>query len=102
METFRRQRETFRNRYIRLLKDPETLPFATTLFQAGDLLIGSARVWAQQVKADADIAALTSTGPSPQLARAQAVREAAVTERARHWGEAQRLILQATALAAMR
>ena len=102
MDTFRRQRETFRNRYIRLLKDPETQGLSATLFQAGDVLIGSAQVWARQVKAEAEIASLTPNGSSPQLSRAQAARDAAVTERARQWELAQRLILQATALSATR
>ena len=103
MDTFRRQRESFRNRYIRLLNDPETQGLATTLYQAGDLLIGSARVWMRQVKAEAEIAELTPTGgSSTQLSRAQAAREAAVTERARQWELAQRLILRATTLTATR
>lgn len=100
MDAFRRQWETFRNRYIRLLDDPETRGLATALFQAGDLLIGSAQVWGRQVKAEAEIADLTPNGSSTQLSRAQAEREAAVTERARQWELAQRLILQATTLAA--
>lgn len=100
MNTLRRQWGAFRNRYIRLLNDPETQGLAATLFQAGDLLIGSAQVWGRQVKAEAEIAALTRNGSGPQLARAQAAREAAVTERARQWELAQRLILQATTLAA--
>jgi hypothetical protein len=54
------------------------------------------------VKAEAEIAALTPSGPGPQLARAQAAREEAVTERAREWELAQRLILQAATLAATR
>jgi hypothetical protein len=103
MDTFRRQREVFRSRYIRLLHAPETQALATTLGQAGDLLIGSAQVWGRQVKAEAEIAALTpSGGSSPELSRAQAAREAAVTERARQWDLAQGLILQATTLAATR
>lgn len=102
MAAYRQQREAFKNRYIRLLKDPETQPFATTLFQAGDLLIGSAQVWARQAKAEADITELTARGPSPQLAQAQTAREAAVTERARQLETAQGLIRQAAALAAMR
>jgi hypothetical protein len=52
------------------------------------------------VKAEAEIAELTRNGSGPQLARAQAAREAAVTERARQWELAQHLILQATTLAA--
>ncbi len=100
METFRRQREIFKNRYIRLLNDPETRELATTVFQAGDLLIGSAQVWMRQVKADAEIAALTPNGPSLELSRAQAAREVAITERDRQWEMAQGLILRATALAA--
>jgi hypothetical protein len=87
-------------RYIRLLKDPETQGLSTTLFQAGDVLIGSAQVWVRQVKAEAEIAALTPNGSRPQLSRAQAARDAAATERARQWELAQRLILQATALSA--
>ena len=102
MDTFRRQRETFRNRYARLLNDAETHELATTLFRAGDLLIGSTQVWKQQVKADAEIAELTPKGPSPELSRAQAARDAAVAERARQWEMAQRLILQATVLTATR
>jgi hypothetical protein len=56
----------------------------------------------RQVKAEAEIAALTPNGSSPQLSRAQTARDAAVTERARQWELAQRLILQATALSATR
>ena len=100
MDTLRRQWGTFRNRYIRLLNDPETQGLAATLFQAGDLLVGSAQVWGRQVKAEAEIAELTPSGSGPELARAQAAREAAVTERARQWELAQRLILQAATLAA--
>lgn len=100
MDTLRRQWGTFRNRYIRLLNDPETQGLAASLFQAGDLLIGSAQVWGRQVKAEAEIAELSRNGSGPQLERAQAAREAAVTERARQWELAQRLILQATTLAA--
>jgi hypothetical protein len=101
MDAFRRQWETFRNRYIRLLNDPETQGLATTLFQAGDLLIGSAQVWVRQVKAEGEIAKLTPDGASsPQLSRAQAAREVAITERARQWALAQRLILRAATLAA--
>lgn len=102
MESFRRQRETFKNRYIRLLNEADTHGLATTLFQAGDLLIGSTQVWKQQVKAEAEIVELTPKGPSPQLSRAQAAREAAVAERARQWDLAQRLITQATGLTATR
>ena len=102
MDALRRQWAIFRNRYIRLLDDPETKGLAATLFQADDLLVGSAQVWGQQVKAEAEIAELTPDGPGPQLARAQAAREAAVTERARQWELAQRLILQAATLAATR
>jgi len=101
MESFRRQRESFRSHYIRLLNDPETKGLATTLFQAGDLLIGSAQVWVRQAKAEAEIAELTPNGgSSPRLSRAQALREAAVVERARQWELAQGLILQATTLTA--
>jgi len=102
MDALRRQWGTFRNRYIRLLDDPETKGLAATLFQAGDLLIGSAQVWGRQVRAEAEIAELTRSGPGPELARAQAAREAAVTERARQWELARRLILQAATLAATR
>src|SRR5260370_38678814 len=66
MDTFRRQLETFRNRYIRLLKEPETQGLSTTLFQAGDVLIGSAQVWVRQVKAEAGSAAVTPKGSSPR------------------------------------
>jgi hypothetical protein len=102
MDAFRRQRETFRNRYIRLLDDAETRALSSTLFQAGDLLIRSAQVWTRQAKADAEIAQLTPQGPSLQLSHAQAAREAAVTERARDWETAQRLIIRATALTGTR
>lgn len=102
MAAFRRQRETFRNRYIRLLNDAATHELAATLFRAGDVLIGSAQVWMQQVKAEAEIAELTPSGSSTELSRAQAARDAAVTERDRQWEVAQRLILQATALTATR
>lgn len=102
MDAVRRQRETFRDRYIRLLNDPETNELATTLSQAGDVLIESAGVWMQQVKAEAEIAELTPKGPGPQLSRAQAARDTAVTERARQWETARRLILQATTLTAAR
>jgi hypothetical protein len=102
MDTFRRQQETFRNRYIRLLNEPETRGLSTTLFQADDVLIGSAQVWMRQAKAEAEIAELTPSGSSPRLSRAHAARDAAVTERARQWELAQRLILQATALTATR
>jgi len=102
MDSLRREWESFRNRYIRLLNDPDTQRLATTLFRAGDLLIGSAQVWVRQVRAEAEIAELTPIGSGTQLARAQAAREAAVAERARQWELAQGLILQATALAAPR
>jgi hypothetical protein len=59
-------------------------------------------VWVRQVRAEAEIAELTPSGSGTQLARAQAVREAAVTERARQWETARDLILQAAALAAPR
>src|SRR5260370_32451380 len=100
MDTFRRQRETFRNRYIRLLKDPETQGLSTTLFQAGDVLIGSAQVWVRQGNAAAEIAALTPNGSRPQLSPAQAARDAAVTERARQWALAPRPVPHATPLPA--
>ena len=102
MEAFRRQRETFKNHYIRLLNDAETHELSTALFQAGDLLIGSAQVWRTQVNAEATIAELTSKGASPALSRAEASRETAAAERARQWETAQRLILRATALTAPR
>lgn len=102
MDTLRREWETFRNRYIRLLDDPDTRRLSTTLFRASDLLIGSAQVWVRQVRAEAEIAELTPSGSGTQLARAQAAREAAVTERARQWETARGLILQAAALAAPR
>jgi hypothetical protein len=100
MDTYRRQLDTFRNRYIRLLNEAETRGFATTLFQASDLLIASARTWKQQVKAEAEMAEAASKGPSPQRSRAQGARDVALEERASQWGAAQRLISQATALAA--
>jgi hypothetical protein len=55
----------------------------------------------RQAKAEAEIAELTPNGgSSPRLSRAQAVREAAVVERARQWELAQGLILQATTITA--
>jgi len=102
METFSRQRDAFLDRFIRLLNDPETQPLALTLFQAGDLLIHSARVWTEQVKAAAEIAQLKASGSNSQLSRAEAARAAAVTERTREWEKAQHLVRQAGALAAMR
>lgn len=100
INAFQRQLDRFRNRYIRLLKEPETQEFAKTLFQAGDLLITSAETWKRQLKAEAEIAELTPKGPSPQLSRFQTTRDSAVKQRAGQWATAQRLISQATALGA--
>ncbi len=102
MDTFRQQLETFKNRYIRLLNEAETRELAQTLFQASDLLIASAQTWKQQLKAEAEMADLIPRGPSPQLSRAQATRDAALKERTNQWESAQRLITQARGLAATR
>ena len=101
MNAFQRQLDRFRNRYIRLLKEPETQEFAKTLFQAGDLLITSVETWKRQLKAEAEIADLAPKGPSPQLSRVQTIRESAVSS-ALDVATAQRLVTQATALAATR
>jgi hypothetical protein len=102
MNTFQRQLDTFRNRYIRLRNEPETQEFAKTLFQAGDLLTASVQAWKQQLKAEREIRELTPNGPSRQLSRSQAARDSAVEQRAGQWATVQRLVTQATALAATR
>ena len=102
MDALRRQTDTFKNRYIRLLKEPDTQDLAKAVFQASDLLVASAQAWKTQVKAEVDITELAPKGPSAQLARAEAVRDTARTQRAGQWEAAQQLISQAATLAATR
>jgi len=102
MDALRRQTDTFKNRYIRLLNEPDTQDLAKAVFQASDRLIASAQTWKTQVKAEIDITELTPKGPSAQLARAEAVRDAARTQRAGQWEAAQQLISQAATIAATR
>ena len=100
MDALRRQTDTFKNRYIRLLNEPETQDLATAVFQASDLLLASAQTWKAQMRAEVDITELSPKGPSPQLARAEAARDTARTQRAGQWEAAQQLISQAATLAA--
>lgn len=101
-EALRRQTDTFKNRYIRLLNEPDTQDLAKAVFQASDLLLASAQIWKAQVKAEVDVTELAPKGPSAQLARAEAVRDTARTQRAGQWETARQLISQAAALAATR
>jgi hypothetical protein len=100
MDALRRQTDTFKNRYIRLLNEAESRELTQAVLRASDLLIASAEAWKDQIKAEAEMAALTANGPSPQLSRAQATHDAALRQRASQWETAQRLISQATAFAA--
>ena len=102
MEALRRQTDTFKNRYIRLLNEPDTQDLAKAVFQASDLLLASAHTWRTQVKAEVDVAELAPKGPTAQLARAETVRDTARTQRASQWERAQQLISQAATLAATR
>jgi len=102
MDALRRQTDTFKNRYIRLLNEPDTQDLAKAVFQASDLLLASAHTWKAQVKAEIDIVELAPKGPSAQLARAEAGRDNARTQRAAQWEAAQQLVSQAAKLAAMR
>lgn len=102
MDALRRQTDTFKNRYIRLLKEPDTQDLAKAVFQVSDLLVASAHTWKTQVKAEGDITELTPKGSSAQLARAETVRDTARTQRAGQWETAQQLISQAATLAATR
>jgi hypothetical protein len=102
MEALRRQTDTFKNRYIRLLNEPDTQDLAKAVFQASDLLLASAHTWKTQVKAEVDVAELAPKGPTAQLARAETVRDTARTQRASQWERAQQLISQAATLAATR
>ena len=102
MDALRRQTDTFKNRYIRLLNEPDTQDMVRAVFQASDLLLASVRTWKAQVKAEVDIAELAPRGPSAQLAKAEAVRDTARTQRASQWEAAQRVISQAATLAATR
>ena len=101
MEALRRQTETFKNRYIRLLNEAETRELSQPVFQATDVLIASAHTWKEQIRTEADIAALAANGPGAQLSRAEAAHDAALRQRASQWEVAYRLIAQA-ALAATR
>jgi hypothetical protein len=100
MDALRRQTDTFKNRYIRLLNDPDTQDLTKAVFQASDLLLASAHTWKTQVKAEGDITELALKGPSAQLARAETVRDTARTQRAGQWEAAQQLISRAITLAA--
>jgi hypothetical protein len=102
MDALRRQTDTFKNRYIRLLNEPDTQDLTQAVFQSSDLLLASAHTWKTQVKAEGDITELALKGPSAHLARAETVRDTARTQRAGQWEAAQRLISQATTLAATR
>ena len=102
MDALKRQTDTFKNRYIRLLNEPDTQDLAKAVFQASDVLLASAKTWKTQVKAEVDITELASKGPSAQLARAEAVRDTARTQRASQWETARQLISQAATLAATR
>jgi len=102
MDALRRQTETFKNRYIRLLKEAETQELAQTVFQANDVLLESAQNWRDQVRAERDIAALTPNGPTAQLSGATATRDAAQKQRVEQWETARQLVQQATTLAAAR
>jgi hypothetical protein len=86
MDALRRQTDAFKNRYIRLLNEPDTQELAKAVFQASDLLVASAQTWKAQGKAELDIAELAPNGPSAQLARAEAARDTARTQRARDLG----------------
>lgn len=102
MDALRRQTDTFKNRYIRLLNEPDTQDLAKAVLQASDLLLASTHTWKTQVKAEVDITGLAPKGPSAQLARAEIVRDTARTQRASQWEAAQQLISQAATLAATR
>ena len=99
MDALRRQMDTFKNRYIRLLKEPDTKDLATAVFQASDLLLASAQTWKTQVKSEVEITELAAKGPGAQLAKAEAIRDTARTQRAGQWEAAQQLISQAATLA---
>lgn len=98
MDALRRQTDTFKNRYIRLLNEAETRELTQAVLRASDLLIASAQTWKDQIKAEAEMAAAAPNGPSPQLSRAQAAHDAALRQRASQWETAQRLISQAAAM----
>jgi hypothetical protein len=102
MGVLRRHTDTFKNRYIRLLKEAETWDISRAVFQASDLLIASAQTWKEQLKAEAEMAAVAPNGPSTQLSRAEAAHDAALRQRASQWETARRLISEAAALAATR
>lgn len=102
MDALRRQTDMFKNRYIRLLNEPDTQDLAKAVFQASDLLVASAHTWKTQVQAEGAITELAPQGSSAQLARAEAVRDTARTQRASQWEAAQQLVNQAATLTATR
>lgn len=102
MDTLRRQTDRFKNRYIRLLNEPDTQDLAKAVFQASDLLIASAQTWKLEVNAEVAITELAAKGHSTQLAKAVEVRDTARTQRLGQWEAAQQLISQAAMLAATR
>ncbi len=102
VDTLRRQTDTLRNRYIRLLNEADTRDLAKAVFQASDLLVASAQSWKEEVKAERDMTALAPKGPSAQLSRAEAARDTARKQRVGQWEAAQQLIGQAAALATTR
>ena len=74
---------------------------ATTTEIWVNVLVASAQTWNEQIRTEADIAALAANGPGAQLSRAEAAHDAALRQRASQWEVAYRLIAQA-ALAATR
>jgi len=100
MEALRRQTDTFRNRFIRLLNETETQELAKTVFQASDALVGSAQSWRDQVRAEHDLAALTPNGASAQVTRNTAARDAAQKQRLAQWDTARQLVQRATLMVA--
>lgn len=102
MDVLRRQTETFKNRYIRLLNEAETRELAKLVFEASDQLVGSAQSWRDQARAEHDIAGLAPNGATAQVSRATATRDATQKQRNAQWETARQLVEQATALAAAR
>jgi len=100
MDLLRRQTETFKNRYIRLLNEAETRELAKLVFEASDQLVESAHSWRDQARAEHDIAGLTPN--AAQVSRATATRDATQKQRITQWDTARQLVEQATALAAAR
>ena len=100
VDALRRQTETLRNRYIRLLNEADTRDLAKPIFQASDLLVASAQTWKDEIKAESDM--IASKGASAQLSRVEAARDTARKQRADQWEAARRLIAQAAALVTTR